>query len=55
MKITSKRQVGGSLNEYAKNVKGDISFRKVKDKAWEEAVYKKITKAKKLGFSEPSS
>ncbi len=38
------RDVGGSLSEYAKNVKGDISFRKVKDMAWEEAVREKTTK-----------
>lgn len=51
IKIIGKRQVGGSLSEYAKNLKRDIPFRKMKDKAWEESVYKK----KKLGLSKPSS
>jgi AbrB family looped-hinge helix DNA binding protein len=36
------RDVGGSLKEYAKNVRGDISFKKMRDMAWEEAVHEKV-------------
>lgn len=35
---------GGSLSEYAKNVKAGSSFKRLKDKAWEEAVREKTGK-----------
>lgn len=34
----------GSLSEYAKNVKAGASFKKTKDRAWEEAVREKTGK-----------
>jgi AbrB family looped-hinge helix DNA binding protein len=35
------RDAGGTLNKYAKNVKGKVPFKKIKDRAWEEAVREK--------------
>ena len=34
----------GSLSEYAKNVKAGSSFKKLKDKAWEEVIREKTGK-----------
>ncbi len=34
----------GSLGEYGKNVKAGVSFKKMKDRAWEEAVRAKTRK-----------
>ena len=34
--------VGAALSDYARNIKPDTPFKKVKDKAWEEAVREKI-------------
>lgn len=38
------RDVAGSLSEFAKNVKPGIPVRKLKEKAWEEAVREKTAK-----------
>ncbi len=38
--------MAGSLSEYAKNVKPSKSFKKIKEKAWEEAVHEKTSKNK---------
>jgi hypothetical protein len=34
----------GSLSEYAKNVKAGSSFKRLKDKSWEEVIRKKTGK-----------
>ncbi len=34
----------GSLSEYAKNVKTGSSFKRLKDKAWEEVIHEKTGK-----------
>jgi AbrB family looped-hinge helix DNA binding protein len=38
------RDAAGSLSEFAKNVKPGIPVRKLKEKAWEEAVREKAAK-----------
>ena len=42
--IRAVRDAAGSLSEYAKNVKSDVSMKEMKDKAWEEAVHEKTRK-----------
>jgi len=38
------RDAAGSLSEYAGNIKPGVSMRKIKDRAWEEAVREKSGK-----------
>jgi AbrB family looped-hinge helix DNA binding protein len=38
------RDVAGSLHEYAKNVKKEMSMKQIKEKAWEVAVHEKSGK-----------
>ncbi|MBI5739829.1 MAG: AbrB/MazE/SpoVT family DNA-binding domain-containing protein [Nitrospirae bacterium] len=42
--VKAVKDVAGSLSEYAKNVKAGTSMRKLKEKAWEEAVREKAGK-----------
>jgi AbrB family looped-hinge helix DNA binding protein len=42
--VRAVRDAAGSLSEYAKNVKPGTPIRKLKEKAWEEAVREKTTK-----------
>jgi len=42
--VRAVRDAAGSLGEYARNVKPDISIEQMKDRAWEEAVYEKTSK-----------
>jgi len=42
--VRAVRDAAGSLSEYARNVKPDISIEQMKDRAWEEAVHEKTSK-----------
>lgn len=42
--VRAVRDAAGSLSEYARNVKPNISIKEMKDKAWEEAVHEKAGK-----------
>ncbi len=42
--VRSVKDAAGSLSEYAGNVKRGYSMRKMKEKAWEEAVHEKSRK-----------
>ncbi|MGA2938180.1 MAG: AbrB/MazE/SpoVT family DNA-binding domain-containing protein [Syntrophobacteraceae bacterium] len=42
--VRAVRDAAGSLSEYARNVKPDVSMKQKKDRAWEEAVHEKAGK-----------
>jgi AbrB family looped-hinge helix DNA binding protein len=42
--VKAVRDAAGSLSEYARNAKPDVSMKQMKDRAWEEAVHEKATK-----------
>jgi AbrB family looped-hinge helix DNA binding protein len=42
--VRAVKDVAGSLREYAGNVKGRASMKKMKERAWEEAVHEKKIK-----------
>ncbi len=42
--VRSVKDEAGSLSEYASNVKRGSSMKKMKEKAWEEAVHEKCRK-----------
>lgn len=47
-KLRKEDALPGSLSKYAKNVKGKIPFKKIREMAWEKAVCEKERKRKKI-------
>lgn len=42
--VKAVKDAGGSLHEYARNVKPGTPMKQIKEKAWEEAVREKVRK-----------